>query len=82
MLKAYEREVAGCQCVGICTDEVASVEMECRSSEKAQFYLNAYHENLKDAHDMVQQTQATGFIGRISAQLAIPAALIAAMFIL
>jgi len=79
MLQAYERE---CSCVGVCTDTQASVELECGSSEKAQFYLEAYHENLKDAHNLVQDTQATGFIGRVAGQLAIPSALLAAIFLL
>jgi len=82
MHKAYQREVAKCQCVGICSEAIASIELQCKDSEQAQYYLEAYHENLHDANQLVQYTQATGLIGRVSGQLAIPAALIAALFIL
>ena len=79
MLNAYERE---CGCVGVCTAKVASVEKECGNSEQAQYYLDAYHENLHDANELVQGTQTTGFIGRVAGQLAIPTALLAALLIL
>jgi len=84
MLRAYEREISTCvvECVGVCSDAVASVDQSCADNTRAQYYLDAYHENLQDAHNMVQQTQATGLIGRIAGQLAIPTALLAVLFIL
>jgi hypothetical protein len=51
------------------------IEAACTAKQR-DHYLATFHENLNDADDLVQYTQATGFLGRIGAQLAIPAAFI------
>jgi hypothetical protein len=76
--QAYERELRHCSCVGVCTVAEASVRMECSESGQAAKFLDAYYENIWDANQLVQTTEGTAWVDRVSKQLSTPLALIGA----
>lgn len=76
MYQAYEREVANCGCVGICTRAEASVVMECQPGENAEKFLDAYYENLWDAQELMQRTEGLALVDRASKQLITPMAIL------
>ena len=51
-------------------------------NEKAQEYLNMYHENTDNALALVQRTEAFGWMDRIFGQLVRPLAVVAALILL
>jgi len=82
MWLAYQRETSACYCEGVCSPELASVEMICLDGEQAQKFLGAYRENLWDAHDLLQATSGTATVGRVTGQVITPMALLLALVLL
>ena len=82
MWQAYQRETADCRCEGVCTFELASVEMICVNGEESQKFLAAYRENIWAAHDLLQTTEATAKVGRIAGQVITPMSLLLAVAML
>jgi hypothetical protein len=77
MREAYDYEITQCQCVGVCTNTVASVEMSCPDGgEKASEYLAAYHWNLSEAQELVVRSEYTALADRWGGQLIRPMAVI------
>jgi hypothetical protein len=80
MREAYEYELAECECVGVCTSTLASVEMSCPAGgEKARIYLEAYHLNLSNAQELVVSSEYTAMADRWGGQLLRPTAIILAL---
>ncbi len=82
MWLAYQRETSACYCEGVCSPQLASVEMICLDGEQAQKFLGAYRENLWDAHDLLQATSGTATVGRVTGQVITPMALLLALVLL
>lgn len=80
-LEAYEYEMSQCKCVGVCTSEVALVELTCDTTE-ADKYLAMYHENLDDAHNLLQTTEVAGKVDAFAGYLIRPLAILALLILL
>ena len=79
MLEAYEREMRDCRCEGICSRSIASTDLICTESEKAEMFLDAYYENLHSAHELLQASEVTAIYDRVFGQSIRPLALLGAL---
>jgi hypothetical protein len=83
MREAYEWEMRDCKCEGVCTTDIATVELTCNVSAEATEYLALYHENINKANALIDSTDETALAERVSGQLTIPiATLLALLWIL
>ena len=79
MRDAYEWEMRDCKCEGVCSTEIATVELTCSVSAQAHEYLALYHENLGKANSLIDSTDETAVAERVAGQLTIPIATILAL---
>jgi len=81
-LEAYEYEVKRCECVGICTTKLATVERVCVTDGSSEKYLAMYHDNLADANGLLQATTVVGKLDAFVGYLIRPAAFIGLLIFL
>lgn len=76
MREAYEWEVRDCICVGVCTTRQATVEMECKATNKAEDFLDAYYSNLWHAQGLLEHSSGSATADRIAGQAIRPMAVL------